>query len=79
MKNEMEEIKKLYHETKNVTAFFSDLNKKSNANLKNFFNDFKNKTCYFPFLKGSTIQTLYNILNNITDYQVYSDGRTKNF
>lgn len=79
MKNEIEEIKKLYYETKNLTAFFSNLNKKRNASLKSFFNDVKNKTCYFSFLKGSSIQTIYNILNNITDYQVYNDGRIKNF
>lgn len=79
MQNEIEEIKKLYYETKNLKGFFSNLNKKRNANLKHFFNDIKTKTCYFSFLKGSSTQTIYNILNNITDYPVYNDGRIKNF
>lgn len=79
MKNEIDEIKKIYYDSKNLSSFFSLLNTKRNIKLKVVFDDIKAKTCYFYTLKGSSIQTLYNILHNINTYQTYNDGRTENF
>lgn len=79
MKNEIDEIKKIYYSSKNLSSFFSLLHTKKNINLKKVFDDIKNKTCYFSTLKGSSIQTIYNILHDIDTYQTYSDGRIENF
>lgn len=79
MKSEIDEIKKLYYDSKNLISFFSLLHTKKNVKLKKSFNDIKNKTCYFSTLKGSSIQALYNILHDIDTYQTYSDGRIENF
>ena len=79
MKNEIDEIKKIYYSSKNLSSFFSLLHTKKNVKLKKVFDDIKNKTCYFSTLKGSSIQTIYIILHDIDTYQTYSDGRIENF